>query len=624
MTSSSSSPRAWSPRRRSRTRRRSTRLSSPATRPPSRLDAQTARGAPGSSSIRPLTGSTSTRADAPRFASGSPGRRASPSERFVGLGARHGAAASTRPAASSSSAPTALHRPRLPARHARRGRHPAGRLRAGAVAALGARLGGVDRDRRRTALRFELGDEAVVSHARRRRAAARAPVHATRRPAARLRAFLRADRAARRCCPSGPTGTGRAATSTSTSDDAEADFDGYREHDLPLDAIVLDSPVGDAIQHVGVQPAPVPGRAGDDRARCAPTACGPWCGSTPWVNLDSRDGQYPPDAVSARCTASRRPTTRPGPALRPRRATASRSSRAGGWATGSPVDFTSPAAEAWWREQAKRVLRLGVEGIKADDGEGWYLPDDVRFADGTTGAQAAWAPRARYRRSMQRALDEVHPGEGRAVRARGWTGQQAVGITWGGDQPSDFWSLRTLVAATLTAAASRLLELVARRRRLPRRAARRALPEGAAAALGAVRLLHAADAGARALRAGGVDLRRGDARRLPRLRAAARAARALRPRRGGDRGAQRAADHPPAGLTDPADARGWSIADAYGYGPSLWVAPVLEDGARERRGRPPARRLDRRLDRRERSPAAARSSRPRRWTASRSGSGAAR
>ncbi|MGA2010644.1 MAG: hypothetical protein ABSH51_08950, partial [Solirubrobacteraceae bacterium] len=26
----------------------------------------------------------------------------------------------------------------------------------------------------------------------------------------------------------------------------------------------------------------------------------------------------------------------------------------------------------------------------------------------------------------------------------------------------------------------------------------------------------------------------------------------------------------------------WTISDAYGYGPSLWVAPVLDDGARER------------------------------------------
>ena len=66
------------------------------------------------------------------------------------------------------------------------------------------------------------------------------------------------------------------------------------------------------------------------------------------------------------------------------------------------------------------------------------------------------------------------------------------------------------------------------------------------------------------------------------LRAAARAAGAVRARGGGDRGALRAADRPPAALTDPGDARGWAIADAYGYGPSLWVAPVLEAGARER------------------------------------------
>src|ERR671914_951092 len=38
----------------------------------------------------------------------------------------------------------------------------------------------------------------------------------------------------------------------------------------------------------------------------------------------------------------------------------------------------------------------------------------------------------------------------------------------------------------------------------------------------------------------------------------------------------------PLPLTDPADERGWTLSDQYGYGPALWVAPVLEDGARER------------------------------------------
>jgi alpha-glucosidase (family GH31 glycosyl hydrolase) len=35
-------------------------------------------------------------------------------------------------------------------------------------------------------------------------------------------------------------------------------------------------------------------------------------------------------------------------------------------------------------------------------------------------------------------------------------------------------------------------------------------------------------------------------------------------------------------LTNPGDPRGWTITDAYGYGPALWVAPVLYDGARDR------------------------------------------
>jgi len=38
----------------------------------------------------------------------------------------------------------------------------------------------------------------------------------------------------------------------------------------------------------------------------------------------------------------------------------------------------------------------------------------------------------------------------------------------------------------------------------------------------------------------------------------------------------------PMPLVDPTDERGWSVADAFGYGPSLWVAPIVEPGATER------------------------------------------
>jgi alpha-D-xyloside xylohydrolase len=55
----------------------------------------------------------------------------------------------------------------------------------------------------------------------------------------------------------------------------------------------------------------------------------------------------------------------------------------------------------------------------------------------------------------------------------------------------------------------------------------------------------------------------------------------VRADRGDDR-ALWAAGHPPACLTEPGDDRGWVIADAYGYLPALWVAPVLEHGVRKR------------------------------------------
>ena len=269
---------------------------------------------------------------------------------------------------------------------------------------------------------------------------------------------------------------------------------------------------------------------------------------TPWTNLESADGQYPRDAASERM--HRRPASNYSEA-----AIGGHFVRVPGgepfvarwWmGTGSPIDFTSPAARRWWKAQARPVLELGVEGIKADDGEGYYFPPDVRFADGRTGAELAWDYGRLYRETMQEVLDEVHPGTGVLFGRCGWTGQQATGMLWGGDQASDFWSLRTLVAATLTAAASGfsnwshdvggyLGKLLVER--CPRELLLRWVQFGCFTPLMQAHGRFAQEAWRYD------DLTLDD---LPRLRAAARAARPVHPRGGRDLRAQRPADHPPA------------------------------------------------------------------------------
>ena len=141
-----------------------------------------------------------------------------------------------------------------------------------------------------------------------------------------------------------------------------------------------------------------------------------------------------------------------------------------------------------------------------DDGDGYYLKDDVRLADGRSGGEAAWAlggaapPLACSARSTRSI-----PGDGVLFGRSGWIGQHAIGHHLG-RRPG----LRLLVAAgarrrDALGRGQRHLQLVARRRRLPGPPAGRALPARAARPLAAVRLLHAADAGALADGAGAVD-----------------------------------------------------------------------------------------------------------------------
>lgn len=429
---------------------------------------------------------------------------------------------------------------------------------------------------------FDLGDERLSVSTRAAAGPLRLEVFCEPTPAARLRALCRTT-GFPAVLPEWGYGFWKSRDVHEHQDDVLDDWEGFRRNDIALDAIVIDSPWATQYNTWRFNPHQFPDAAGMvARMRADGVRTVVWV--TPWVNLDSRDGQIPPQPASERLHAA------PAPNYAPAAAAGHFVTEPDGdpfvtkwWmGTGSVVDFTSPAAERWWRESAKRVLEMGVAGIKADDGDGYYIPDRVRLADGRSGAEAAWALGGLHRRCLQRALDEVHPGEGVLFGRSGWTGQHACGLTWGGDQVSDFWSLRVLVVAALSAACTgvsnfshdvggylghRLVE------RCPPELLVRWLQFGAFTPL-----MHAHarmpqepwNYGQRVL-----DLYRAyvllHEQLVPYVRAAAATA-----------GRTGLPIIRPLCLTDPGDPRGWTITDAYGYGPSLWVAPVLDEGMRER------------------------------------------
>jgi alpha-glucosidase (family GH31 glycosyl hydrolase) len=429
---------------------------------------------------------------------------------------------------------------------------------------------------------FDLSGERVAVSTRAKAGPLRVDMLCDGTPAARLRAFCRLTGFAP-VLPEWGYGFWKSRDFHEHRDDVIEDLEGFRRHAIPLDAIVIDSPWETQYNTWEFNPhqfPDAPGMVARLRAEGVRTVL--WI--TPWVNTDSRDGQIPPQPESQRLH------DRPAENYAPAAAAGHFVREPGGepfltqwWmGDGSPVDLTSPAAEAWWRASARRVLALGVEGIKADDGEGYYIPDHVRLADGRTGAEAAWALGGLHRASMQRALDEEHPGRGVLFGRSGWTGQHATGFTWAGDQASDFWSLRALVVATLAAACSgisnwshdvggylghRLVEPC------PPELLARWLQFGCFTPL-----MHAhSKMPQEPWRYGDplLDIYRAYVLLHEQLVPYVRAAAATAARTG-------LPIVRPLCLTDSADPRGWTLADAYGYGPALWVAPVLDEGARER------------------------------------------
>ena len=104
------------------------------------------------------------------------------------------------------------------------------------------------------------------------------------------------------------------------------------------------------------------------------------------------------------------------------------------------VDFTNPAACAWYTGHLRRLLEMGVDCFKTDFGE--RIPTDVVYHDGSDPVAMHNLYPILYNEAVYRLLEDVR-GRGEAVlfaRSSYATGQRFP-VHWGGDCWSNFESM---------------------------------------------------------------------------------------------------------------------------------------------------------------------------------------
>jgi alpha-glucosidase (family GH31 glycosyl hydrolase) len=101
------------------------------------------------------------------------------------------------------------------------------------------------------------------------------------------------------------------------------------------------------------------------------------------------------------------------------------------------IDFTNPAAYAWYQDQMKAALDEGWDGWMYDFAE--YIPQDAVLANGMTGFEAHNLYPVLYQRAAFELLEKERPGDYLIFVRSGFAGTGGLTpMVWAGDQSTDF------------------------------------------------------------------------------------------------------------------------------------------------------------------------------------------
>lgn len=115
------------------------------------------------------------------------------------------------------------------------------------------------------------------------------------------------------------------------------------------------------------------------------------------------------------------------------------------------VDFTNPAAVAWFQDKLRGLLRQGVDAFKTDFGE--RVPIDVTYFDGSDPNRMHNLYSLLYNRAVFEVLNEERGAGDSMVFARSATaGSQALPVHWSGDSTSSFESMAETLRGGLSLA----------------------------------------------------------------------------------------------------------------------------------------------------------------------------